>query len=118
MSDSKVKPLMGMPSSSGFTFYGAKPDSTNNCRIPVSFKQDQLSPEVHEYLMSADIFSADEKTDLTTLGFTKCVDHPTLPNHIYYEGYFHALPTSEPVNSYHPRQGRDFANLPPPVESM
>jgi len=28
---------------------------------------------------------------LPTLGFTKCIDYPHLPGHVYYEGYFHAL---------------------------
>ena len=41
-------------------------------------------------------------------GFKRNVDHPTLPDHIYYEGYFHALPTSKPALSLNPRSGMDF----------
>ena len=35
--------------------------------------------------------------------FTKCIDYPRLPGHIYYEGYFHGMPQGTPMHSFNPR---------------
>jgi hypothetical protein len=67
-----------------------------------------MEPDVLAYLQSAEIFCVPEAT-LERVGFTRCVDNPAIPNHRYYEGYFHGLATPKPVPSMNPRKGGDMA---------
>lgn len=52
------------------------------------------------------MFSCDESELTPERGFHKCVDYPHLPQHRYYEGYFHTLAgTAGSVESMNPRLG-------------
>lgn len=62
----------------------------------------QLDRDVLEYFQSIDIFSCKE-SELEKNGFYKCVDHRMLEKHVYYEGYFHGLTSSESLESRNPR---------------
>ena len=61
-----------------------------------------LGPELLQYLASDNVLQA---SNLTPLGFEKCIDYPTLPEHVYYEGYFHAKRSLEGIESLNPRYG-------------
>jgi hypothetical protein len=75
-------------------------------RVPLSLKKAQISPELLIYLRSnCDIFNASEKQISLNSSFEKCIDYPTLPNHRYYEGYFHGEKTSLSVKTMNPRYG-------------
>jgi len=88
------------------TPHGCKLYGKNNFASCVLFRQ--MDKDLIEYfLKQVKIFncSADE---LVKLGFKACVDHPQLPDHIYYEGYFHSYNTDEPIESINPRNTRTF----------
>ncbi len=49
-------------------------------------------------------------------GFDKCIDHPTVPTHHYWEGCFHGLLTKDTVhNIHHPRFHRAYSMPPAPL---
>jgi hypothetical protein len=76
--------------------------------LPISFQQFYLTDDVLQYLQSDPIFSdaiSGDNERLTQLGYCKSVDYPERPDHIYYEAYFHSLPTHEPIETIHPRYG-------------
>lgn len=91
----------------------AKDPATNEDqeeRIPVATLQTKIPPEILEYLLQTVPFFACEEKDLVSKhAFRQNVDHPDVPGHRYYEGYFHAsAETSEPILSVHPRLGSDY----------
>ena len=66
-------------------------------RLPVAYVQEDLGQEVWAWLQAADEFNLAEGELLDAgSGFERCVDYPQLPGHTYYEGYFHASPSSSP----------------------
>ena len=68
-----------------------------------------IDADLLQHLQSNVDFLQMEEKELESSGFTKCVDQPALPNHIYYEGYFHGLEvTSGAVHSINPRRGEDM----------
>ena len=80
----------------------------------VAFRKAQLSARLLKYLAedgvlqygSATASDADQTAQFEAAGFRKCVDYGRYPGHIYYEGYFHAMPTSGPhIGSLNPRTG-------------
>ncbi len=83
-------------------------------RFPVAFKASSLSPELLAYLQECSIFTCPE-ADLCTSGFESCCDHPRIPGHTYYEGYFHGLHTPTPMTSLNPRFGALFDKPAAPV---
>lgn len=74
---------------------------------PVIMQSMRLSDDLLDYLQHSSVCELAEE-DLTSHGFDRCVDYPMLPDHIYYEGYFHTLAQDGPVSSVHPRQGMQF----------
>eukprot|EP01084_Bolivina_argentea_P065456 119310_1 len=65
-----------------------------------------ISDELLKHLQTNVDFINLEEKELESNGFTRCVDAPQVPNHIYYEGYFHGLSTtSGAANSINPRLG-------------
>lgn len=46
--------------------------------------------------------------DPEQFGFKQCVDYPQLSHHVYYEGYFHAARSNDPIASINPRTGVEF----------
>eukprot|EP00658_Telonema_sp_P-2_P030425 TRINITY_DN22976_c0_g1_i3.p1 TRINITY_DN22976_c0_g1~~TRINITY_DN22976_c0_g1_i3.p1 ORF type:complete len:282 (+),score=66.86 TRINITY_DN22976_c0_g1_i3:151-996(+) len=84
-------------------------------RLPAFVNQSRLSSQVLEYLQSADLFRLDE-THLTAHGFDKNIDHPWIPNHVYYEGYRHASRCASAVSTMHPRAGVDHPKAAAPKE--
>ena len=84
----------------------------------VAFRRAKLSPELLAWMLEEEVLSA-EPQRLLQLGFDACVDYPQLPDHHYYEGYFHARGGGRPGDSgfdaslpakgsLHPRTGRCF----------
>jgi hypothetical protein len=76
--------------------------------LPVSFQQYYLTNDILEYLQADPLFSdllQGDQDRLTALGYNKSVDYPERSDHIYYEGYFHSLPTFQTYETVHPRYG-------------
>jgi len=65
----------------------------------------QASEDVLEYIADCDVFQYNEEELEECPSFQKCVDHPTVPGHIYYEGYYHGLLQHEPIDAINPRRG-------------
>eukprot|EP00301_Raphidiophrys_heterophryoidea_P009266 c13633_g1_i1.p1 GENE.c13633_g1_i1~~c13633_g1_i1.p1 ORF type:complete len:334 (+),score=86.14 c13633_g1_i1:39-1004(+) len=102
---------------------------------PIAFRTTFLSEDVLSYLLEDPMLQLSEQqlraqheahnladTDELfvqlqdpQLAFTKNIDHPGVPNHIYFEGCFHALPTPNPVLSIHPRFGINYHKPAAPV---
>ena len=59
-----------------------------------------LSDELLEYLREDAVFVEELEG---APGFARCVDYPDVPNHVYYEGYFHGLRDPAPFWSVNPR---------------
>lgn len=77
-------------------------------RVPFIMIQSKLSEKIYGNLLKLDIFQANE-TDLQRFGLQKAIDYPrSRDTHIYYEGYFHSLPTNQPIKSRNPRSGAEF----------
>ena len=73
-----------------------------------------LDADLHKYIVdNTPAFSCPE-SGMISLGFAKCIDYPFLPQHVYYEGYFHSCKDSEPIESLNPRNGRAFKKPPAP----
>lgn len=87
-------------------------------RVPVSFRQSAMSNDLLGYLQQASIFQAKSENDLLP-PFTKCVDHPAVPGHIYYEGYFHSLwNVKGSFKSINPRRGSVMDKPCAPIELL
>ena len=85
--------------------YGGRSCTAMSCRT--------VADDLMDYLAEAPIFSCPEDA-LLSLGFLRCIDYPHLPDHIYYEGYFHASASDDPIPSLNPRNGRPFRKPPAP----
>merc|ERR1719271_2327530 len=72
--------------------------------MPVAMHRMRMSAGLLEYILGDEIFTAEESR-LANLGFTACCDHPAVPEHRYWEGYFHGLPEPQHVRSINPRDG-------------
>eukprot|EP00052_Salpingoeca_macrocollata_P009812 m.77101 g.77101 ORF g.77101 m.77101 type:complete len:310 (-) comp17263_c0_seq5:143-1072(-) len=77
-------------------------------RLPLTISTAMLDPALLQHLLTCSIFHLPEGK-LIKNGFTRNVDHPSVPGHIYYEGYFHGLQSTKPVTSINPRLGHNFA---------
>jgi len=73
-----------------------------------------VSVAMRSSMMSADVVNAlhacfnqsFEELSVSTK-FRRNVDHPEVPDHIYFEGVFHTLTTTKSIIAMHPRFGRD-----------
>jgi len=72
-------------------------------RLPSTHIGAQMDSDVVEYVFGDPQFSEVSEDDLADVGYARCVDHPDIPGHVYYEGYFHGLDTPSPVRSVNPR---------------
>eukprot|EP00656_Telonema_subtile_P000011 TRINITY_DN10003_c0_g1_i7.p1 TRINITY_DN10003_c0_g1~~TRINITY_DN10003_c0_g1_i7.p1 ORF type:complete len:296 (-),score=53.02 TRINITY_DN10003_c0_g1_i7:614-1501(-) len=84
-------------------------------RLPAFITQGSMSPEVLAYLHQAPLFSMSED-ELIAVGFDRCVDHPNIPDHIYYEGYRYAATVDHPLQTMHPRKGGTMTRSAAPKE--
>eukprot|EP01060_Flectonema_neradi_P012470 TRINITY_DN19283_c0_g1_i1.p1 TRINITY_DN19283_c0_g1~~TRINITY_DN19283_c0_g1_i1.p1 ORF type:complete len:324 (+),score=40.35 TRINITY_DN19283_c0_g1_i1:73-972(+) len=77
---------------------------------PVSKRIARISRDVLLFLQSApEVTLAEKELIEGKKGFESCVDHPRVPNHVYFEGYFHSKKgVSETFRCVHPRRGFDF----------
>ena len=66
-----------------------------------AFSRARLDDELVAKMAESLMCSEPEK-----LGFVKCIDYPQLPDHVYYEGYFHSCPSDGVVPSLNPRSGQ------------
>ena len=84
------------------TMYGA---IHRRCSAPMKVGKVRaaLSPELLSYL-ALDTLVLEE----TGPGFTRCVDYPDVPGHVYYEEYFHGMRDPSRVWSVNPRTGANF----------
>jgi len=74
--------------------------------VPIPFLRGSLSTEVLTYLRdNCEFLTCTEAKIKSNPNFQKCIDYPSLPNHIYYEGYLHGEVTSLPVQTANPRYG-------------
>ena len=79
-------------------------------------QESSISDELLSHLQSNINFVSLEEKELESNGFTRCIDMPSIPNHIYYEGYFHGLSsTSGAVNSMNPRLGLNMMKPAAPI---
>lgn len=69
--------------------------------------------ELIDYVSAGDIFAYSE-LDLEA-NFHRCVDHRDVPDHIYYEGYYHGLTQNEALSAINPRQGIEMQKEAAPV---
>jgi hypothetical protein len=74
---------------------------------PVAMQRMCMSDALLEYLFADEIFACDESR-LGDCGFVSCCDHPRVPGHKYWEGYFHGRPEHRPFRSINPRKGNTF----------
>lgn len=79
--------------------------------VPVHFQQLHLDGDVLSYLQADEMFNAPVEA-LENFGFSKEIDYPTIPDHIYYEGYMHSKEKCQIISSMHPRNGRTIEKLP------
>ena len=84
---------------------------------PVTFLQLNISDDLLHYLQTAAVFSADEN-GLIGHGYNGEVDYPEIPDHVYYEAYYHTLPTKESISSIHPRYGHMYEKAAAPIQLM
>ena len=77
---------------------------SGDAALPTTYCSAALGEDVRAYLWAA--FSEAGEAQLEGIGFERCVDYPSIPDHIYYEGYFHGLAaTGAAVGSMNPRWG-------------
>ena len=87
-------------------------------RVPVSFRQSEIFNDLLRYLQQASIFQAKGEDELHN-PFTRCVDHPGVPGHVYYEGYFHSSwKVDGPFKSINPRRGAEMDKPCAPIELL
>lgn len=98
------------------TAYGVRfPNSAT--RVPIAYRATRIPDDVMEYLAECPVFNLDCGEELLSHGFSKCVDYPHIPNHIYYEGYWHALRGSvAPFMGLNPRTGRETLKPSAPLQ--
>ena len=76
---------------------------------PIAIKTTKINVDVMKFIQSAPEVCLTEQQLMEGNGFERCVDHPHVPNHIYYEGYYHSKKgVRETFKSVHPRKGYDF----------
>ncbi|PRP89019.1 hypothetical protein PROFUN_02297 [Planoprotostelium fungivorum] len=75
---------------------------------PLAMDVTKFSPELQDYLFNQSLFQCKTKEEYISRGFYSCVDYPELPDHVYYEGYFHSQTTNSAVSSINPRDGSPF----------
>eukprot|EP01084_Bolivina_argentea_P182936 315743_1 len=68
----------------------------------------QISDQLLHHLQNTSYFMSMPQDKLTDNGFIRAIDYKEVPNHIYYEGYFHALHTSDAIPSLNPRFGKSM----------
>lgn len=61
-------------------------------RCPVTMQGARLDDDLLAYLQAEPMFNSDEASMVAVHGFNRCIDHPGIPGHIYYEAYRHGLP--------------------------
>eukprot|EP00731_Ephydatia_muelleri_P005002 Em0002g1178a len=76
-----------------------------------------LDADLHKHILDETPAFTCAEGRMIDLGFAKCVDYPTLPDHVYYEGYFHSCRVPRPIESLNPRNGRPF-NKPPAPKAL
>ena len=76
-----------------------------------------LDADLHKHIVDETPAFTCAEGRMIDLGFAKCVDYPTLPDHVYYEGYFHSCRVPRPIESLNPRNGRPF-NKPPAPKAL
>jgi len=76
--------------------------------VPVGKCEAKIPPDLLRYLMSDPLFEATQEELEQRVDFSRCVDYPDIPEHIYYEGYFHGLRTASAQWSLNPRKGYEF----------
>lgn len=67
----------------------------------------RLDDDLLSYLLDEPMFSCDAH-QLEGHGFSSCCDHPAIPGHSYWEGYFHGQPQGWSVPSLNPRTGESI----------
>ncbi|KAK3251400.1 hypothetical protein CYMTET_39265 [Cymbomonas tetramitiformis] len=99
--------------------YGRVSQRDQSTRYKVAFQQGILSDELLQYLSSDKhgVFqTAESKLESKKFCFKKCIDHPEIPGHRYYEGYWHASnKTGAVLESYNPRTGALFEKPAAPI---
>jgi hypothetical protein len=73
-----------------------------------------MAHDVLEYVRDDELFRLDEP-GMEARGFQYHPDYPAKPDHMYYEGYFHAQRSSEPLSGINPRYWRHMQKPPAPV---
>ena len=66
-----------------------------------------LDDDLLRYLRDEPMFSCDADR-LVGHGFSSCCDHPGIPGHNYWEGYFHGQPQGWSMPSLNPRTGENI----------
>ena len=94
----------------GLQMYGER-----KCACTVMFGN--LDANLHKHLLDEIPAFTCAEDRMIELGFAKCIDYPLLPDHVYYEGYFHSCRNSTPIESINPRNGRPF-NKPPAPKAL
>jgi hypothetical protein len=85
-------------------------------RVPLAFKTGKMTPPLLQHIREGCSFlTAPEAQLMTDPSFKRCIDHPELPSHRYYEGYFHALATSKDVVALNPRLGNAITKKAAPL---
>ena len=76
---------------------------------PSAFHQLHMSDELLEWIKEDEDLYTCQGDDIPQIGekwkFERCVDQRHIPDHVYYEGYGHALESSDTINSMNPRWG-------------
>ena len=86
-----------------------------DCACTIMFGN--LDANLHKHLLDEIPAFTCAEGKMVELGFAKCIDYPSLPDHVYYEGYFHSCRDSKPIESINPRNGRPF-NKPPAPKAL
>jgi hypothetical protein len=77
-------------------------------RTPVVFVRSNLCAAVHARLQTSPLFTTATPEEVVGFGLQKAIDYPMTPGHIYFEGYYHSMETSDAVLSRNPRSGKEF----------
>eukprot|EP00808_Paulinella_micropora_P000021 g53676.t1 len=102
--------LLGLAGQESPTMYGRRlhlNDEVYEERAAVAINQMQVAKDVLQYLQELSIFQAPEEELENRFNVARCVDHPNDPEHVYYEGYYHSLPSSRPFYCMNARWGED-----------
>lgn len=95
---------IGTSAAPGDVRYGLPAKDGWGAALPTTYCSAALGEDVRAYLWAA--FSEAGEAQLEDIGFERCVDYPSIPDHSYYEGYFHGLKaTGAAVGSMNPRWG-------------